>query len=205
MPRKASPLVYALAPFAAALATALFLQAWHGSRATELLRTPPRNITFAPQPRTLDLADNLQIIQDRALFYATRKFFNPMLTTSPTTRSQLSNYQLMGTLLLPQRPGVAFLRRGSTGDAMTVSPGNHLDGWTLETVQVGSAVFSYGDQRVTLLTALPFGTTSVAQSLGIAHLPTTRPAQGPTQHASQEQLTRHRLHSLPDRTRGNNN
>ena len=174
---RASPLLYALALLAVILAAALVRQGWRGSRATAILRTPPRKITLARPLHALTLTDHLQVIQDRALFYATRKFYDPVLATPPTTRSQLSRYQLMGTLLLPQRAGVAFLRRGPGGKTKTVSRGDRLDGWTVEAVQSGKVVFGYRDQRVTLTTALPPGTTPAAQSGGIVRMPLTRPPQ----------------------------
>ena len=119
---KVGPLVYALAPLAAFLAIALVLQGWRGSHATAILNTPPSKITSAQPPHALTLTDDLQIIQERPLFYASRKFYDPVLATPPTTRSQLSSYQLMGTLLLPQKPGIAFLRRGPAGETTTLSP-----------------------------------------------------------------------------------
>lgn len=208
-PDKAGSLVYALAPLAAVLATALVLQGWRGSHAAAILNTPPSNITFSQPPHALNLTDDLQIIQERPLFYATRKFYDPVLPAPPTTRSQLSSYQLMGTLLLPQRPGVAFLRTGPAGETTTLSPGDHLDGWTVEAVHAGSAVFGYADQRVTLTTTLAFGNSSTAQSGGsggIVRIPIGRPAQ---HQASAAQVSRepirpspHRPYSPRDHTRG---
>jgi hypothetical protein len=203
-PAKVSPLTCALALLAAILVTALLLQGWHGSHATAILNTPPRNITLAPPPSEITLTDDLQIIQDHALFYATRKFYVPVLAAPLAARSELSSYQLVGTLILPRKPGVAFLRRGDATTA--VSPGDHLDSWTVEAVQAGSTVFGYGDQRVTLNTTLPFGSTSAAQSIGIIRLPITRPAQGRANAAlaSQEptRLNPHPPHSPRDRARG---
>lgn len=203
---KVGPLVYALAPLAAFLAIALVLQGWRGSHATAILNTPPSKITSAQPPHALTLTDDLQIIQERPLFYASRKFYDPVLATPPTTRSQLSSYQLMGTLLLPQKPGIAFLRRGPAGETTTLSPGDHLDGWTVEAVHTGSAVFGYADQRVTLTTTLAFGSSSTAQSGGIVRMPITRPAQhqASASQVSQEPIrpSPHRPYSPRDRTRG---
>ena len=183
-PYKASPLLYALAPLAAILAASLVLQGWRGSRAAAILRTPPRKTTLAQPPQALNLTNDFQIIQDRALFYATRKFYAPVLATPPTTASQLSSYQLLGTLLVPHKPSVAFLRAGPAGQTTTVSPGDHLDGWTVKAVQSGKAVFSYNDQRVTLTTTLPVGNTPAALSIEIVHMRISRhvphtPPSGP--------------------------
>lgn len=174
-PAKAGPMLYALASLAVALGAALILQGWRGSRAADLLRTPPRKITFPQPPYALNPTDGFQIIRDRALFYATRKFYDPVLATSPTTRSQLSSYQLLGTLIVPGRPPVAFLQRGPTGKATTVSPGGDLDGWKVKVIESGHVVFGYENQQVTLSTMLPFGRTPANQRAGIFRLPIARP------------------------------
>jgi hypothetical protein len=205
-PEKAGPFFYALAPLAVILAATLLLQGWRGSRAAAILRTPPRKMTVAPSPRALELTNDFQVIRDRALFYATRKFYAPVPGTPPTTSAQLSSYQLIGTLLVPHKPGVAFLRRGPAGKTATVSSGDDLDGWTVKAVQSGKAVFGYKDQQVTLTTPLPFGNTPAAQSGGIVRMRISQPAQRPASpaHAPQESIqpTRHSRYFPRSHARG---
>lgn len=175
-PKDNSALLYVLAPLALVLSAALVAQAWRGSRATAILRTPVRTFAAATPPDGLNLADDLQVIRDGALFYATRKFYTPVLATPATTMAELSRYRLMGTLLVPRKPAVAFLRRGQGDNATAVSPGDHLDGWTVKAVQSGSAVFGYGGQQVTLTTTPPLG-TAAPQGLTIVPLGRTQPRQ----------------------------
>lgn len=167
MPYRVSALAYALATMAAILGAALILQFRHGSDASAILHTPPRRSPIPGTPFATPLSNDLQTIQNGALFYATRKYITPPPTMPPSARAQLSSYLLMGTMLVPQRPPVAFLRRGPSGLTMTLSPGDHLDGWTVMTVQAGSATFGYGADRVTLTTPLPYGITPAAENAGI--------------------------------------
>ncbi len=185
IPSKDKPLIYALVPLAVIFGAALVAVGWRGSRASAILRTAPRKIVI-PQPAgALTLTDDLQIIQDRALFYATRKFYDPVFATPATTQSQLSSYQLMGTLLIPQRPRLAFLRKSPRDNTTAVSPGDHLDGWTVEAVQSGKAVFAYGDQRVTLTTILPFESGPTSQGVVVVRMHITEP---PQHHSSAEHV-----------------
>lgn len=171
---KPSPLLYALASLAAILGAALFMQGWRGSRATAILRTVPRKINLAKTAKTLIRTDDLRIIEERALFYATRKVYAPLLASPIASRLQLSRYQLIGTLLVPQKQGVAFVRQGPAGKTTTISPGNQLDGWTVKAVQSGKAVFAYEDQRVTLTTAAPLKTSPPDQNVAIIRMPVTQ-------------------------------
>jgi hypothetical protein len=147
---KDSPLLYALATLTLILGVALVAQAWRSSRVTAILNTPPHRIIVSQPPDALNLTDDLRIIQDHALFYATREFYSPVLATAVTTPAQLSSYQLLGTLLIPKNPGVAFVRRSPSDTTMTLSPGQEVDGWAVRAVQSGRVVFSYRDQVVTL-------------------------------------------------------
>ena len=194
---KDKSLSYALLALAVILGATLFAQGWRGSRTSEILRTPARKIAVATLPETLNLADDLQIIQNRALFYATRRFYEPALATPVTTVAQLSSYQLMGTLLLPQRPGVAFVRRGPGDDTTTVSPGDHLDGWTVKAVQNSIAIFGYGDQRVTLTVTSPFGSSPAGQGVTVVRVRTAQPLrrQPSTEHTPQGSIQRGRHHA----------
>ena len=176
MSAKGGPILYALVVFIVLLGSLLVLQGLHGSHAAALLRTPAREIGLAPAPQALNLPEDFRIIQDRALFYATRKFYQPPAATSPTMLSRLSSYQLLGTLVIPRRSPVAFLRNGPTGKTTKLSPGDHFDGWTVKAIQSGQVVLGYEGHRDTLRTMLPFAEATPAQGSGIVRVSITRTA-----------------------------
>lgn len=149
---KQSLIVYALAVLILLLIISLVAQGWRGGHLTAILDTPARKMAASPPPETLNLPDDLRVIQDHALFYSTRAFYVPALATPITTSAQISSYQLLGTMLVPEKPGVAFLRRTPSDTTMTLSPGVVVDGWSVTVIQSGRIVFSYKDQMVTLTT-----------------------------------------------------
>jgi hypothetical protein len=168
---KASALTYGLALLAVSLLVLTLMQGWRGSNAVSILRAPPRKIVVPSLPSALNLPNDFQIIRDQALFYATRKFYSPAPAMPPTMRAELSNYQLIGTMLVPHGPAIAFLQTGPGGTTTKVSPGDHLGGWIVINVQSGKVVFGYNNQRVTLKTPVPFASSPAAPGTGMMRAP----------------------------------
>ena len=179
-PLKASVLTYVLALLAVSLLVLTFVQGWRGSSTGSILRVPPRKIGVPSLPNALNLPNNFQIIRDHALFYATRKFYSPAPAMPPTMRAELSSYQVIGTMLVPHGAAIAFLQTGAGSTTTKVSPGDHLGGWTVISVQSGKVVFGYSNQRVTLKTPVPFASSPAAPGTGMIRAPITPFAQ----HAS---------------------
>jgi len=144
-------------------------RAWHGSEVRSILATAPLPIAPPvalpdPPPRAIDFS----AIQRGALFYASRTFYVP--PAIPPMQPP-PDYQLAGTLLVPQQPAAAMLVQPRTGKRAKVRAGDDLEGWTVASVEPNVISLRHGDQQIEIRAAR-------AQVLGMQRV--ALPAQGPS-------------------------
>lgn len=169
LPRE--PLPYLLLAVIAALGGTLAATLWRGTHVAALLQTRARQMTIAGLASTAPDPAGAPDIKDRALFYASRKFF---VETAPPVTAQLlpPAYVLEGTLIIPGRPAAAFLKHQADGAPRTVHPGEALEGWKVGDVGPGSVILADGPHRIEITTK------------GIASIASLPPAQRPVTRAS---------------------
>lgn len=134
--------------FAVAL---LISRAWQGTQAARLLATEPK--TFAvPELDTGAPARvaSLGVIQEQALFYATRRFYTPPPPSAVPVTPPRPDYKLAGTFIIPSKPTVALLT-GSAGASRKVKTGDDLDGWTVQAIEAGRVTLQYGSTTFDIL------------------------------------------------------
>ncbi|MGA7538946.1 MAG: hypothetical protein WBW93_09270 [Steroidobacteraceae bacterium] len=150
----------------AAVGATLAVLLWRGTDAAALLQTPARPMTTPGLAATASDTIGLSDIRDQALFYATRKYF---IEVARPTVAQLPppSYLLEGTLIIPGKPAVAFLKHQPDGISKTVHPGDALEGWHVGAVESGGVMLAHNMDRIEITAK---GATS-APSLQAAQMP----------------------------------
>jgi hypothetical protein len=100
----------------------------------------------ATPPPSLDGAT----IRDQAVFHSRRSFYHP----SPSTDAvPAPDYDLAGTMELPQGKRIAFVKRKSDKSSRTVHVGDDLEGWQVQLIEANRVVVVRADQQIELHTA----------------------------------------------------
>jgi type II secretory pathway component PulC len=160
-----------LAAINLSLIATLATHLWEGTQTASLLATAAKPI----QSPELHLAaaartDNVGVIQDRALFYASRHFYvSPPPSAIPSTPPK-PDYRLVGTFIIPQKPTVALLAN-SSGASRKVKTGDDLDGWSVQAIEGRRVILQYQSETVEITAASTGGMT------GMQMAPITRTAQ----------------------------
>lgn len=139
------PVTIAFGALVGVLTTALVACTLSGTRVATLLATAPIRLStpalgFQAQPAPLDSSG----IDGATLFYATRRF-RPPPSTPPAI--QPPPYHLIGTLLMPGRPALAFLKNDTTSASLKVTNGDMLQGWKVEAVASQGIIITSGNER----------------------------------------------------------
>src|SRR5689334_10435584 len=143
------PMTALLALLSIGFAVILVMRIWQGTSAAELLATAaqahPLPVTRLDEPqRVSDLAP----IRNKALFYASRRFFVPPLAPATPAAPPAPDYRLVGTFVIPRKPTIALLVHGTDGASRKVRPGDAIDGWTVQSVEKSRVVLEYEAQHV---------------------------------------------------------
>jgi hypothetical protein len=129
------PLTVVLLALNVMLAAWWVVQLWSGTQTAALLAVRPAAMPLPPLISEIGSADTLQaaVIQDRALFYATRRYYVP----APASLAVFPrpDYKLLGTILASGRPTVALLQPAGGTGTRRVKPGDELDGWAVLAVE----------------------------------------------------------------------
>jgi hypothetical protein len=151
--------------------TLLIHRAWQGTQAARLLATEPRPFSV-PKLDTLAPARpaSLGVIQDQALFYASRHFYTPPPPSAAPVMPPRPDYKLAGTLIIPSKPTVALLT-GSAGVSRKIKTGDDLDGWMVQAIETGRVTLQYGSTMFDILGA------QRNSNVGIRVVPLTQTAQ----------------------------
>jgi hypothetical protein len=89
-------------------------------------------------------------IRDNAVFYARRTFFQP---PPPGQSVPVPEYELAGSIGLPQGKRVAFVKKKSDKSNRTVHVGDDLDGWRVESIDAQRVVIVRDSQQIELKSA----------------------------------------------------
>lgn len=149
----------------------LIVRVWHGTQTVSLLATAPKPFavpetdTEAPSRVT-----SLAVIQDQALFYASRRFYTPPPPSTLPVTPPRPDYKLAGTFIIPSKPTVALLT-GAAGVSRKVKTGDDLDGWTVQAVESSRLTLQYGT------TTFEISSAGKGGSAGMQLVPLTRTAQ----------------------------
>jgi hypothetical protein len=88
-------------------------------------------------------------LRDKPLMYATRAVY-----VAPPTQISVAPpapaYKLAGTLVMPSKPTRATLVPMAGGRSIRVKPGDSLDGWTVQSVDMKRVILAFGEQRTEL-------------------------------------------------------
>lgn len=162
----AGPLAYVFMAVIAALGATIAVSLWRGTDTATLLQTPARPMTTARLVSAASDTAGLPDIKNQALFYASREFF---VAVAQPTAVQLPPpaYSLEGTLLIPGKPAVAFVKHQADGVSKTVHPGDALDGWKVGAVESGGVILTNSTHRIEITAK---GFSSIA-SLHSAKIP----------------------------------
>jgi hypothetical protein len=114
-------------------------------------------------------AINALALRDQAVFYSRRVFYQP----PPSESVPVPDYELAGTMGLPQGKRIAFVKKKSDQTSRTVHVGDDLDGWRVDAIEASRVVIVRAEQRVDLPAA---GATA---SPGLLYSGTAPPAIGP--------------------------
>lgn len=185
------PATIVLAAVIAALAAALIACALSGTHVAPLLATAPIELSSPvqgfPAPAVpLDSAD----LEQATLFYASRRYFAPP-KSAPSV--QAPPYILIGTLLIPGKPALAFLKNDSTSASVKVAVGDMLQGWKVQAVESRNIVITAGKQRLEIG---PGGSKGTHPSLASATVTALRP----TPHGGLIRLLGHSQPPQPQRS-----
>jgi hypothetical protein len=116
-----------------ALGAALLYIVWQGTSVQHILQTPARvpNLTSPAIDAALTPQD-LEVIQQAALFYPSRKFY-----VVPQAAAQIArpNYRLVGALILPNKASIATLTDNNSGAVRKVKAGDDLEGWIILSIE----------------------------------------------------------------------
>lgn len=170
-PEPIRPATYLIALLALGLASATALQGLRGSQAASILNTSARASNLPRVPQLFSDPIDLDVIARQALFYATRTEYQPPPQSTVPAQVQLSNYQLIGTLIAPHKPSIAFLRNRTTKALTTATAGTHFGRWVVTGVHNGRVVFRLGSQQTTLATAEHGSLPSAVLSQGVIRMP----------------------------------
>jgi hypothetical protein len=127
-------------------------RAIQGTQAERLLATPPRH--YDAISLNLDVphsAVSLEPIRDHALFYASRAFYVPPPPSAEPATPPKPDYLLAGTFIIPRKPTVALLNSRGTGAVRKVVPGDDLDGWHVQGVEIQRVVLDYKGQQIEIV------------------------------------------------------
>lgn len=146
-----------------------------GTQTRSMLSTPARPLSVEEISLTRPaVSPGLGAIQDRALLYASRRFYTaPVGPTAPPH----PQYRLVGTFIIPQKPAVAFLA-GATGGSRKVKPGDTLDGWLVEAVEAHRVTLRYEAETFDINGGGPGKSGLTVQAAPVAHAAATPAATG---------------------------
>jgi hypothetical protein len=167
----------------------LVYQAWSGTQAKILLAMPPKPF---PVPK-LDIGlstppPSLASIQDQSLFYTSRHFYTPPPPSALPATPPKPDYRLVGTFVIPAKPTVALLT-GASGVSRKVKPGDDLDGWTVQVVEVGRVILQFENTTAEIssagkASAAGMRVVPLAQASQVAPLSGLRTLGSPVQGSS---------------------
>jgi hypothetical protein len=130
---------------------------WQGTQTARLLATEPK--PFGVPELDIDIparAASLAVIQDQALFYASRHLYTPPPPSAVPSTPPRPDYKLAGTFIIPSKPTVALLT-GSAGVSRKVKTGDELDGWTVQSIEAGRVTLQSGDTKFDIVSATKAG------------------------------------------------
>jgi hypothetical protein len=168
----------ALALASLAVASILVQRLRNGTEVTELLATPAQEFSMpevafeVPETAVADL----QVIRDRALFYATRTFYT---APAPSAMRARPDYRLAGVFVVPREPGIALLIQNTTGASRKVRQGEELDGWLVQTVEAKRVVLQYEGESMEIVS------TSASANDGLISAPLPHRARAAAASAQQ--------------------
>lgn len=137
-------------------------------------RIPPHDVELpALSLLAPETASDLEVLESRPLFHATRRFYLEPVETMAATRSDPPDYELAGAMMLPDGPAIAVLRHRQTSQRIKIRVGDVLDGWTVDEVNVQQVFVSLGDDRVAIGKP-PGGPNHGLQRVPLEHRSTTQ-------------------------------
>jgi hypothetical protein len=167
----------------------LVYQTCSGTQAASLLAIPPKPF---PVPK-LDVGPaaplpSLASIQEQSLFYMSRHFYTPPPPSALPATPPKPDYRLVGTFIIPAKPTVALLS-GASGVSRKVKPGDNLDGWTVQVVEVGRVILQFQNTTAEIASAgkasaAGMRVVPLAQSNQVAPVSGLRTLGGQTQGSS---------------------
>src|SRR5580700_1063390 len=134
------------------LTVTLAVLLWRGTDAEALLATPAKALNLSsPATGNAGASEaNLEVLQERALFYSSRQFHVPTPIVAQVPRP---DYRLTGTFIVPNRPAVAMLTQSATGAARRIVPGIDLDGWTVASIDASRVLLRLNGEQCELTRA----------------------------------------------------
>jgi len=195
-------LTIALVVLNVVLAAAIGNRLWRGTQTALLIATPATHRavpTLIPDSPATAVWQGT-VIQDRALFYASRRFYKPpALAQAMLPRP---DYRLLGTVSAPGRPPVALLQPMGPGATRHVKAGDELDGWTVHAVEHTRVILQQNGQQYEIASALGSGGAMlvapiarpmpalVAGGVHVLGTPSLAPASGPVAVETRPRLYR---------------
>jgi hypothetical protein len=107
------------------------------------LAAPDLTILSAPTPPSINVA----AIRDQAVFHSRRSFYQPPL---PLQIIPTPDYDLAGTMDLPQGKRIAFVKKKSDQSSRTLHIGDDLDGWHVQLIESSRVVVVRDEQTAEL-------------------------------------------------------
>jgi hypothetical protein len=152
----------------AGIALAILCCFWRGTQTTALLATPAESIPLPPLDLSVHATPaNLSVIQDTPLFYATRQYFVPPATTTPST-PPLPSYHLVGTFISPGKPAVAVVKDDAAGTSLRVVAGQNVAGWLVKAVESRRVVLEYEKESREIVAAQSEGSHGIGAVVAAA-------------------------------------
>jgi hypothetical protein len=96
-------------------------------------------LTAASAPKA-----DVTAIRDNALFYSRRSFYEP---PPPSQLIAPPEYELAGTMRLPDNKRLAFVKRKSDHASRSLHVGEDLEGWRVESIEASRIVLARNEQR----------------------------------------------------------
>lgn len=165
----------ALIALNAVIGVLLIVVAARGTQTRSMLNTPAQRLSVEGISLTRPaVSPELGAIQDRALLYASRRFYTA--PAGPTTPPH-PQYRLVGTFIIPQKPAVAFLA-GANGGSRKVKPGDILDGWLVEVVEAHRVTLRFENETFDINGGGPGKSGVTVQATHAAHAEGTPAVMG---------------------------
>jgi hypothetical protein len=160
------PVTLALFLLNIGVVVALVPHVLRGTQVAALLATAPDTFDIPSEGlRVPDRQLNVDSLDARPLFHATRRMFVAVQAPSPPPARSTPDYRLRGTIVIPARPTVAILVNSTSGVLLKVTAGDAVDDWVVETVEAGRVILRHGQETFEVVTASPSQASSLQSEL----------------------------------------